>query len=149
LIEGITTAIEDPTIEKVRPYGFYNYDNLQEVAFPSCHTIGAQAFNNCTALEEVYFPEWDYGTTNFAASPSPFSGCTNIHTATIGATEFTDSETDRKPVYNPFEAAKNILRNVTMSSCSKVGKYTFYNYVNLQKTILPEDRDVYIDTGAF
>lgn len=151
LVEGITTAIEDPTIEKVRPYGFYKYNNLQEVAFPSCHTIGAQAFNDCTALEEVYFPEWDYGTTDFAvaASPSPFSGCLNIHTATIGTTEFTDSETDRKPVYNPFEAAKNILRNVTMSSCSKVGKYTFYNYVNLQKTILPEDRDVYINTGAF
>ena len=49
--------IDISTVQDVAPYAFYHYDTLTSVHMPDVLQIGARAFDGCTELEIIEWPE--------------------------------------------------------------------------------------------
>lgn len=111
-VERTATQIECSDASYVAPYAFTNYEALIAASFPSCTSVGAEAFSGCTNLVRVEIPECTY------IDRLAFNDCINLSEAS-----FPLCSTVRAGV---FSNCGN-LENLYLPVCSSIGSEAFRN----------------------
>ena len=165
LLEGTLEDIYYSENETLRDYAFYNYTNLKSCTFPHCYSIGTSVFYNCANLTTVNLPEWNeeppftfFTNGKIANDISPFYGCTNIKSATIGWKSFANGSISANlavgkqtqiSATSPFFSASNTLEYIDLPNCETIGNCTFAYYNGLKSVKLNSDKLVSIGDSAF
>ena len=165
LLEGTLDDIYYSENESLRDYAFYNYTNLKSCNFPNCYSIGTSAFYNCANLNTVNLPKWNeespltfFTDGKTANDISPFYGCTNIKSATIGWESFANGSITANlavgkqtqiSATSPFFSASNTLEYIDLPNCETIGSCTFAYYNGLKTVKLSPDKSVSIGDSAF
>jgi len=119
-VNGISNAFKGSDIKKVTiPAGFPKID--------------ANAFNNCSELEEVLVE----GAIEYIGGRA-FKGCSSLKTIEVQCTKVSD---------NAFENCTN-LTNATFTSVTEFGKEVFKGCSSLREVSIPEDIS-YLDCSSF
>lgn len=133
---------------------FNNIENIKQVKLGSVTHIGANAFANCEALEEITIPE---SVTSIGVDA--FSGCTGIATTNTGnirnwlIIDFANEKSNPTFYSNDLTVAGNILTNFYMpEEIAVVKANAFCNCVSLTDVSFKYSSDVglnEIDNNAF
>ena len=105
----------------------FGCSNMTHFSAPKVSYIGQYAFQGCTSLTELSFPEltslyysMSYGRWN---SAYPFSGCTNLKTLYM----------PKLPVVHDSEFAYlSSLETINLDSCTAIGESAFYQCTHLK-----------------
>ena len=158
----------------VDSYTFVDCINMLSANFPVLETIGDRAFENCTALNEIYINQ-SYVAT---AGEDIFSGCTNLsgiyvpgslideYASAPGWSQYSSLLSINLPelsfsnglvygktsiISSGFLQTLGITANqvisVSLPFCKRVERSTFYEFHSLKDVYLPKCE--YIDFGAF
>ncbi len=127
----------------IRPYAFYNRDNLTSIDFSNCvnlTSIGSSAFYDCEGLTSITLPSslTTIGSSAFydcsKLTSIDFSNCTNL--TTIGSNAFYNCDS---------------LTSIDLSNCTKlttIESYAFIYCNNLTSIVIPASVTS-IGTSAF
>ena len=72
-IENVTSVILPDTVQTIQNSAFYQNTNLESIDLKNIISIGDSAFEGCTSLKKISFPE---GITSIGGAA--FSGCTGL-----------------------------------------------------------------------
>ncbi len=122
-------------IEVVEPYGLYG--TLKEIIIPnSVKTIKANAFEDCTALENINIP-----SSVTEIGEHAFFGCRSLKSITIPSSVRTIGSL----AFDGCESLENVF---IPDSVAEIGEHAFWNCKSLKAVIIPDSITV-IRRGTF
>ena len=137
-----------PNVKTIGSYAFDKSVNLEEVivdnpAISSLHTIGEDAFLDCTSLREFDLPA-TIGTNEdtYGISPSAFKGCVNLEHVGLGDTSINSIQS-----YVFYDCQKLEELDIP-STVNQVKDNAFYQNYLLNYLIIPE-KVTNINASAF
>lgn len=120
-------------LRKIGPKTFANCTKIKEVYLPmALSEVGDYAFENCTSLKDVRL---GYGINDIPVGL--FYECRNVEIVDLGNVVL--HNIGEKAFYNCNSLKFVNLSNVTSFKDGVVGPYAFYNCVNLQEIVIPEN----------
>ena len=127
-----------PNVKTIGSYAFDNSVNLQEVvldnpSISTLHTIGEDAFLNCTSLTSFDLPATIGTSETYGLSPSAFKGCTSLVDVGLGDTKITSLQS------YVFYDCQSLASLDVPDSVNQVKDNAFYRNYHLNYLIIPEE----------
>ena len=134
IIEGTVVSVANAQVSQIAPYAFYINKVMEKADFPNCKTIGEAAFQGCSALVDISFPNCEV-----ISGFSTFVGCTALPEVIF-------------PKCTSLGGGSTFMRCLSLSKvefplCSSIPNGAFSSCPKLVSVSFPEC--TYIGTGAF
>lgn len=126
ILQKDISYIYDTTLTSIKPYAFYDCNELHTAIFTEVESIGENAFASCEKLSRFESPKCSTVDTN------AFSGCTSLTSVNLGVTDLTSTDGIGIVLIN-----NSNLTSAYFSQTSQIGQYTFQSCINLTDTSFP------------
>lgn len=127
-INGTISYINDDKITMIKPYAFYDCNELHTVIVPNASSVGTYGFYSCEKLSTLYAPK----ATSVAGNG--LAGCASLVDVTLGITGNLLS-TDTVGTYL---TTKTTLKRAIFPECPRISDSVFRNCYNLSEITFPK-----------
>lgn len=126
ILDKNISYIYDTSMTSLKPYAFYDCNELHTAIFTEVEAIGENAFASCEKLSHFEAPKCSTVDAN------AFAGCTSVTSLNLGITSLTSTDAVGVVTYNNTN-----LITLNLSQASNIGEYAFNGCTNLTNVSLP------------